>query len=97
MFGVTANPGSPHTSFESFGFPFNCRKRRQGLHMIWQATCWAVWKARNSMVFEGIPPSVREIVEAIKRTSLRWLTAKRSWAVCLAYEWQKSPLDCLLR
>jgi hypothetical protein len=90
-------PGLPCISFDSFGYPFNCRKRRQGLHMMWQATCWSIWKARNSKIFYGKYPSVSKIVDAIKRTSLQWLTAKRSGSVCLAYEWLKFPLECLAR
>jgi hypothetical protein len=59
--------------------------------MIWQATCWTIWRARNSKIFEGKDPIISEIVDAIKRTSLQWLTAKRSGSVCLAYEWIKIP------
>jgi hypothetical protein len=93
----SVQPGSLQISFDSFGFPFNCRKRRQGLYMIWQATCWLIWRARNSKIFEGKDPIVSEVVDAIKRTSLQWLLAKRSRSVCLAYEWIKFPLECLAR
>jgi hypothetical protein len=93
----TVVPGSILVSFDSFGFPFNFRKRKQGLRMIWQATCWTVWLARNASIFEQKDSSVSEIVEAIKRTSLQWLMAKKSGAVCMAYEWQKFPLEVLLR
>jgi hypothetical protein len=41
--------------------------------------------------------SVSETVEAIKRTSLQWLMAKKSGAVFMAYGWQKFPLEVLLR
>jgi hypothetical protein len=83
--------------FVSFGFPFNCRKRKQGLRMIWQATCWTIWLARNASIFEQKDSTVSEVVEAIKQASLQWLLAKKSGAVCMAYGWEKFPLEVLLR
>jgi hypothetical protein len=83
--------------FVSFGFLFNCRKRKQGLRMIWQATCWTIWLARNASIFEQKDSTVSEVVEAIKQASLQWLLAKKSGAVCMAYGWEKFPLEVLLR
>ncbi|GAU42558.1 hypothetical protein TSUD_240340 [Trifolium subterraneum] len=73
------------------------RFRKQGLRMIWQATCWTLWLSRNVMVFEQKASLVSEIVDAIKRTALNWFLAKKSRAVCMEYEWQNFPLEVLLR
>jgi hypothetical protein len=40
---------------------------------------------------------VYEIVDAIKHRSLDWFIAKKYASVYIAYEWEKFPLDCLLR
>jgi hypothetical protein len=94
---ITVVPGSLLLSFESFGFPFKCKKRAKGLIMIWQTAMWSLWKARNSYIFEGKKLKVYEIVDAIKHRSLDWLIAKKFAGVCISYEWAKFPLDCLLR
>jgi hypothetical protein len=94
---ITAVPGSLILSSESFGFTFKYKKRAKGLNMIWQTVMWSLWKARNSLIFEGTKLKVYEIVDAIKYRSLDWLIARKFAGVCISYEWEKFPLDCLLR
>jgi hypothetical protein len=65
--------------------------------MIWQAVNWRLWLARNVVVFHNNEKIVCIIVEAIKRTTLEWFIAKRFAGVCSDYEWQRFPLQCLLR
>jgi hypothetical protein len=93
----TAAPGNTRQSFESFGFPFKCKKTAKGINLIWQAVIWSLWLARNSTIFEGKLPKVYDIVEAIKHRSLEWFIASKYAGVCLFYEWEKLPLLCILR
>jgi hypothetical protein len=93
----TVVPGNVSISFEAFGFPFKCKKRRKGLNLIWQTVAWSLWLARNRFIFDGTSLKVQEVVEAIKHRSLEWFIARRFPGVCLFYEWEKLPLDCLSR
>jgi hypothetical protein len=33
---ITVLPSDLFVSFDTFGFPFKCKKRKKGLNMIWQ-------------------------------------------------------------
>jgi hypothetical protein len=89
--------GNVSLSFETFGFPFKCKKRRKGLNLIWQTVTWSLWLARNKHIFYGKSLKVYEVVEAIKHRSLEWFIARKFPGVCLFYKWEKFPLDCLIR
>jgi hypothetical protein len=93
----TAVLGNLYQAFETFGFPFKCKKRTMGLNLIWQTVMWSLWIVRNSIIFEGKTPKAYEIVEAIKHKSLEWFIARKYVGVCLSYEWEKFPLFCQLR
>jgi hypothetical protein len=84
-------------SFHSFGFPFKCKVRTKGINLIWQTVLWSIWLARNSLIFDGVRLQVTDIVEAIKYRSLKWFLARKVGVVHLSYEWEKYPLECLLR
>ncbi|KAK2360340.1 hypothetical protein QL285_085620 [Trifolium repens] len=94
---VTVVPGNVIQSFESFGFPFKSKIRVMGLNLIWQTVVWSLWIARNSFIFEGVELKGYEIVDAIKHRSLQWFLARKQGMVCLSYEWEKLPLECLKR
>jgi hypothetical protein len=53
-------------SFDTFGFPFKCRKHKKELNMIWKTVAWSLWIARNARIFDGKETPVGEIVEGIK-------------------------------
>jgi hypothetical protein len=36
---VMVLPGALCCSFDTFGFPFKCKKKRSGLRMVWQGSC----------------------------------------------------------
>lgn len=69
----------------------------KGLRLIWHATVWGLWKARNDRVFNGRNPDVEEIVEEIKVWSWRWSLDRISMPPCMYYEWFWSTKYCLLR
>jgi hypothetical protein len=93
----TAVPCNLSLSFQSFGFPFKCKVRTKGINLIWQTVLWSIWLARNSLIFDGVRLHVTDIVEAIKYRSLKWFLARKVGVVHLSYEWEKYPLECLLR
>jgi hypothetical protein len=94
---VTAVPGNVIQSFESFGVPFKSKLRIKGFNLIWHTVVWSLWLARNSLIFEGVKMEGNDIVDAIKHRSLQWFIARKQRVVCLSYEWEKFPLECLKR
>jgi hypothetical protein len=94
---VTAVPGNAIHSFDSFGAPFRNKTRIKGLILIWHTVVWSIWLARNAFIFEGVKMEGREIVDAIKHRSLQWFIARKQGVVCLSYEWEKLPLECINR
>jgi hypothetical protein len=94
---TTVVPGNLLHSFESFGFPFRCKKLAKGLSLIWQTVVWSLWRARNGFIFDGSKLKANEIVDAIKHMSLQWFIAKKHGCVHMSNEWEKFPIDCLNR
>jgi hypothetical protein len=72
-------------------------KIRKGFLLIWHATIWSIWKARNSATFVGGSFLPSEIVEAVKVVSWKWCLSRLKLPPCLFYEWTWNPGDCLLR
>jgi len=70
---------------------------RKGLRLIWHATVWVLWKARNDKVFNGRNMDVEAIVEEIKVWSWKWSLDRMPMPPCMFYEWCWSPKDCLVR
>jgi hypothetical protein len=72
-------------------------KMRRDYLLIWHATLWSLWKARNSALFakETFNPWV--VIDDIKVLSWKWVLSRLKVAPCLFYEWIWDPGDCLLR
>jgi len=45
------------------------------LKIIWFATVWAIWKERNSRVFQNVTGDSSSMVEIVKLNSFLWLKA----------------------
>jgi hypothetical protein len=73
------------------------RKIRKGFVMIWHASLWAIWKARNGAIFANGVFAPLEIVDSIKVMSWKWSMSRLKLPPCLFYEWTWDPGDCLLR
>ncbi|MCH82018.1 ribonuclease H protein [Trifolium medium] len=90
----------PHSLFSLFevlrGSARNA-KVRQGFLLIWHATLWSIWKARNSSIFANGSFSPKEIVDEIKEVSWKWSLDRLKVAPSLFYEWTWDPGECLLR
>ncbi|MCI30693.1 cysteine-rich receptor-like protein kinase, partial [Trifolium medium] len=51
-------------------------KVRKGFLLIWHATLWSLWKARNGSIFANGFFAPNDIVEEIKVTSWKWSLAR---------------------
>jgi hypothetical protein len=69
----------------------------KGYLMIWHASLWSIWRARNRAIFASGIFSPLEIIEEIKVLSWKWCLARLKVAPCLYYEWIWDPGDCLMR
>jgi hypothetical protein len=69
----------------------------KGLRLIWHATIWCIWKARNDKIFKDKNSEVLVIVEEAKVLSWRWSLSRLKIPTCLFYEWCWNPKACLIR
>jgi hypothetical protein len=58
-------------------------KIRRGFLLIWHASLWTIWKARNSAIFATDIFSPRAIVEEIKVVSWKWSLARLKVTPCI--------------
>jgi hypothetical protein len=91
----------PHNlvSIMSFFQSYPGRKNtKKGLVMIWSATVWALWKMRNSVIFENAVAQVGTVVDEVKFWAWKWwLSFVKPSEICLLYEWIAEPILCLDR
>jgi hypothetical protein len=73
------------------------KRIRKGLRLVWHATIWVLWKARNNRVFNNLNPEVAEMVDEIKVMSWCWALDRICMPTCMYYEWCWNPKDCMLR
>jgi hypothetical protein len=88
----------PHTLFSLLNYftSSGCKGTRKGLCTVWNATVWALWRHRNSIVFEnGIINSAELVLEAIMVSSWKWWMS-HSKSHPLLYEWRVNPKLCML-
>jgi hypothetical protein len=90
-------PPSLVTLFEVFLESARKAKMRSGFVLIWHASLWSMWRARNNSMFADGSFSPMEIVDNIKVVSWKWSLSRLKLFPCLFYEWSWDPGDCLLR
>lgn len=69
-------------------------KQKIGM-VIWFATQWAVWNARNQNIFEATVLEKERIVESAKLQSWKWLKVRRKSFVYSFINWCSNPLECI--
>jgi hypothetical protein len=88
----------PPNFFLSFVMWTTCGRNKfvkAGLRLIWCATIWVLWRARNDCVFNAGVVNSLVIIDNIKLLSWQWFIGRLATTPCLLYEWQWSPIDCL--
>jgi hypothetical protein len=94
---VIVIPPSISSLFEFIkGSTLNVKIRKRFL-LIWHATLWSIWKARNNALFANGLFNPRLIIEDIKVMSWKWVLSRLKVTQCLFYEWTLDPGECLLR
>jgi hypothetical protein len=88
-------PPSVSSLFEIVKGAARNAKIRNGYVLIWHATIWSLWKARNNAIFKGVSFIPNEIVDSIKVSSWKWSIHRLKVAPCLFYEWLWDPGECL--
>jgi hypothetical protein len=73
------------------------KKSRRGWRLIWHATIWVIWKARNDRLFNNVVKEVEELVDDIQVLSWWWVLGRTETLPCLFYEWVWCPKECLQR
>ena len=79
------------------GLGWRDKKARKGLWLIWHATLWVIWQARNNRIFKNEFSGIEEMVEEIKVLSWKWSLSRLKIPTCLFYEWWWNPIDCIRR
>lgn len=70
------------------------RKEKSWL-VIWFATIWNIWCARNRKVFQENVIIVDEVLENIKFLSWKWLKGRKKDFQATLYDWSIEPKLCL--
>jgi hypothetical protein len=83
--------------FDILSNSVNSKNLRRGVRLVWHTTVWALWLARNDVIFNGKVKEPLEIVEEIKVTSWRWSSDCLNIVPCLFYEWVWDPGACFGR
>ncbi|CAJ2669139.1 unnamed protein product [Trifolium pratense] len=81
--------------FACFEEAASTKKTRQGFRLVWHSVLWAIWRARNNMVFNNLEVKPCEIIEEVKVTSWKWSLERLKISPCLFYEWCLEPGICM--
>jgi hypothetical protein len=92
---VMVMPQNMFVLFDCFWGAAVGAQRRKGYILIWHAVVWAIWKARNSVIFENGVMVAKDVVEEVKAISWRWSISRLLPSPCLLYEWCAEPNICL--
>jgi hypothetical protein len=70
--------------------------KKLSLIMVWTTVVWAMWKMRNSVIFDNEVVNVEKAVDDVKLWSWKWWLGRvKPSAICLFYEWLIEPAICL--
>ncbi|KAF1894861.1 hypothetical protein Lal_00022355 [Lupinus albus] len=59
------------------------------------ATIWALWLARNDLIFNNINPSINKILDSAKVKSWLWIKTQLGMTFLLYDDWLSNPLLCI--
>jgi hypothetical protein len=83
--------------FSLCGSLFRFPKGGRTNHLIWLTTNWCVWKARNSVVFNGDNPNISLLLDDIKLYSWLWFSGRYARNSCIPFSvWCQDPMSSIL-
>jgi hypothetical protein len=91
---VIVMPNNVFTLFECLCGAAKNIKVRKGYMLVWHATLWIIWLARNNRIFKEVIKNSADLVEEIKVMTWRWGSERLHTAPCLFYEWSWDPGIC---
>lgn len=81
--------------FIQFGLIMNDEDRKRR-YVIWCATMWVLWLARNQVVFHGILKETEGLLMHIKAVSWSWIICpKGEYAGYSFSDWKVDPMGCI--
>jgi hypothetical protein len=72
-----------------------CKNIRTSLQVIWLASIWSIWKARNNRVFNGTTITVDRLNFSIKVHALWWFKARKKGFCFILDHWMLNPKTCI--
>jgi hypothetical protein len=91
---VLVMPQNLFSFFDCFVGAANNKKAAKGFALIWHTTIWLIWRSRNEVLFSNGVRDLVKVVDDVKLLSWRWGLARRSFKICLFYEWCWEPGIC---
>jgi hypothetical protein len=88
-------PNNLFTMFEYFVGAATSKKMAKGFAIIWHSTIWSIWRSRNEVAFSNGVKDLVKVTEDSKILSWQWGMSRRTFPVCLFYEWCCEPGICL--
>lgn len=78
--------------FHFLGILLGSKEQRDIWELVWYATIWVIWNARNELLFKEKQVVISELMEQIKLKTWLWVTAKSSYPYA---SWFVNPGDCV--
>ncbi|CAJ2643768.1 unnamed protein product [Trifolium pratense] len=82
--------------FISFGALVKNKSYAKARHVIWLATTWSLWRARNNIMFRGDVINLQSLINQIIYISWFWFVGRIASKSSLVFsDWCKDPLSCI--
>ncbi|KAE9594954.1 hypothetical protein Lal_00041263 [Lupinus albus] len=88
----------PLSFYTHYSFFLGLVKTRKGWKLwsiIWHATIWTLWLARNDIVFNKAKSSIQQLLNSVMVKSWLWTKAQQGQEHILFEDWASNPLVCL--
>jgi hypothetical protein len=81
--------------FVLFGESVNMKVDGRVRHLIWLATTWTIWKHRNNVIFNGVLPDAKFVINEIKTFSWMWFSYRFGRKSRIPFScWCIDPMSC---
>jgi hypothetical protein len=84
--------------FVMFGQVFKGKKIKRLRHIIWLATTWSIWRARDNILFRGAIVNITSLVNQIFYFTWLWIIGRHKINDVFSFQdWCINPLACIHR